>query len=179
MYERARGSGGSLPLPALGEVQCAGTSLLVSGYSASWRLRGVKRPPTKKATESSHREPRISTTLGHSLALLKEIAPRLARAVLVADPKSPVHNYFVRSANAAAASLAIEVVSAPVENAADIERVLEAFAHVPDGGLLLPPDITTITHRDLIVMLAARYHLPAIYSVPSLCDGRRSHVLRD
>src|SRR5437016_3783983 len=65
--------------------------------------------------------------VGKWLALLKEIAPRLARAALVADPKSPVHNYFVRSANAAAASLAIEVVSAPVENAADIERVLEAF----------------------------------------------------
>src|SRR5262249_53701008 len=43
----------------------------------------------------------------------------------------------------------------PVENSADIERVLEAFTRVPDGGLLLPPDITTITHRDLIVMLAA------------------------
>jgi putative tryptophan/tyrosine transport system substrate-binding protein len=55
-------------------------------------------------------------------------------------------------------------VPAPVENAADIERVFEAFARVPDGGLLLPPDITTITHRDLIVMLATRHRLPAIYS---------------
>jgi putative ABC transport system substrate-binding protein len=102
--------------------------------------------------------------VGKWLALLKEIAPRLARAALVADPKSPVHSYFVRSANAASASLAIEVVSAPVENATDIERFFEAFARVPDGGLLLPPDITTITHRDLIVMLAARHRLPAIYS---------------
>jgi ABC-type uncharacterized transport system substrate-binding protein len=102
--------------------------------------------------------------VGKWLALLKEIAPRLARAALVADPKSPVHNYFVRSANAAAASLAIEVVPAPVENAADIERVFEAFARVQDGGLLLPPDITTITHRDLVVALAAKHRLPAIYS---------------
>jgi len=102
--------------------------------------------------------------VGKWLALLKEIAPRLARAALVADPKSPVYNYFVRSAKAGAASLAIEVVPAPVENAADIERVFEVFARVPDGGLLLPPDITTITHRDLIVMLAARHRLPAIYS---------------
>ncbi len=70
----------------------------------------------------------------------------------------------MRSSHAAAASLAIEVVPAPIENAADIERAFEAFARVSDGGLLLPPDITTITHRDLIVMLAARYRLPAIYS---------------
>jgi putative ABC transport system substrate-binding protein len=102
--------------------------------------------------------------VGKWLALLKEIAPRLAHAALVADPKSPVHNYFVRSANAASALLAIEVVPAPVENATDIERVLETFARGSDCGLLLPPDITTITHRDLIVELAARFRLPAIYS---------------
>jgi len=102
--------------------------------------------------------------VGKWLGLLKEIAPRLARAALVADPKSPVYDYFVRSANAASASLAIEVVPASVESAADIERVFESFARISDGGLLLPPDITTITHRDLIVELAARYRPPAVYS---------------
>ena len=102
--------------------------------------------------------------VGKWLALLKEIAPHLARAALVADPKSPVYDYFLRSANAAAASLAIDVVPAPVENAADVERVFETFARVSDGGLLLPPDITTLTHRDLIVALAARHRLPAVYS---------------
>jgi putative tryptophan/tyrosine transport system substrate-binding protein len=102
--------------------------------------------------------------VGKWLALLKEIAPNLARAALVADPKSPVYDYFVRSANAAAASLAIDVVPAPVENAADIERVFETFARASDGGLLLPPDITTLTHRDLIVALAAQHRLPAVYS---------------
>src|SRR5262245_15286342 len=60
--------------------------------------------------------------VGKWLALLKEIAPRLSRAALVADPKSPVYEYFVRSANAAVPSLAIEVVPAPVENGPDIER---------------------------------------------------------
>ena len=94
--------------------------------------------------------------VGKWLALLKEIAPHLARAALVADPKSPVYDYFLRSANAAAASLAIDVVPAP--------RVFETFARVSDGGLLLPPDITTLTHRDLIVALAARHRLPAVYS---------------
>jgi len=50
--------------------------------------------------------------VGKWLGLLKEIAPRLTRAALVADPKSPVYDYFVRSANAASASPAIEVVPA-------------------------------------------------------------------
>jgi putative tryptophan/tyrosine transport system substrate-binding protein len=102
--------------------------------------------------------------IGKWLALLKEIAPRLARVALVADPRSPVHDYFVRNADAAASSLAIELVPGLVENATDIERFLDTFARLPDGGLLLPPDITTITHRDLVVGLAARHRLPAMYS---------------
>jgi putative ABC transport system substrate-binding protein len=52
----------------------------------------------------------------------------------------------------------------PNLRAADIERVFDTFARVSDGGLLLPPDITTLTHRDLIVALAARHRLPAVYS---------------
>jgi ABC-type uncharacterized transport system substrate-binding protein len=46
----------------------------------------------------------------------------------------------------------------------DIERVFETFAHASDGGLLLPPDVTTITHRDLITSLAAKHRLLAVYS---------------
>src|SRR5262249_38779705 len=64
----------------------------------------------------------------------------------------------------AALSLAIDVVAAPVETAADIERFLGSFTGASDGGLLLPPDVTTITHRDLIVPLAAKHRLPAVYS---------------
>jgi putative ABC transport system substrate-binding protein len=55
-------------------------------------------------------------------------------------------------------------VPSPVENAAEIERILDAFARAPDSGLVLPPDITTITHRDLVLALAARHRMPAIYS---------------
>src|SRR5262249_25459089 len=93
---------------------------------------------------------------------LPALAP--ARAALVADPKSPVYDYFLRSANAAAPSLAIEVVPAPVENAANIERFFGSFTGASDGGLLLPPDVPTITHRDRIVPLAAKHRLPAVYS---------------
>ena len=102
--------------------------------------------------------------VGKWLSFLKEIAPSLVRVALVADPKSPVYDYFVRNAKAAAASLALELVSTPVENGGDIERSLDTFARQPDGGLLLPPDITTITHRDLVIALAARHRLPAMYA---------------
>ena len=101
--------------------------------------------------------------VGKWLAMLKEIAPRVARAAVVGDPKSPVFNYFVRAAETAGPSLAMEIVSAPVERAADIERSIDSFAHIPNGGLIFPPDITTITHRDLIIAMAARHRLPAIY----------------
>jgi putative ABC transport system substrate-binding protein len=101
---------------------------------------------------------------GKWLAMLKEMAPRLARAALVANPKTTPYDYFLRAAEAVAPSLEIELVPSPVENAADIEGTIESFARVPNGGLVLPPDITTTVHRDLIVALAARHRLPAVYS---------------
>ncbi|MGC1924088.1 MAG: hypothetical protein WA706_09745, partial [Pseudolabrys sp.] len=58
----------------------------------------------------------------------------------------------------------IELVPSHVENAADIERAIESFARVPNGGLVLPPDSTTNVHRDLVIGLAARHRLPAIYT---------------
>jgi putative ABC transport system substrate-binding protein len=102
---------------------------------------------------------------GKWLAMLKEIAPRLTRVALVAGPKTTAYNYFVRNAEAAGPSLGIEIVPTPVAGAADIERGIEAFSRVPNGGLLLPSDGTTIVHRDLVIALAARYNLPAVYAL--------------
>ena len=108
---------------------------------------------------------------GKWLAMLKEVAPRLARAALLANPKTTAYDYFLRSAEALAPSLA-EVVPSRIENGADIERTIAAFAQVPDGGLVLPPDGTTLLHRDLIIDLAARHRLPAIYAFRAfVADG--------
>jgi putative ABC transport system substrate-binding protein len=101
---------------------------------------------------------------GKWLAMLKEIAPQLARVAFIANPKTAPYDYFLRAAEALAPSLAIELVPSPVETAADIERAIESFARMPNGGLLLPPDGTTLLHRDLIIALAARHRLPAVYS---------------
>src|SRR5262249_44104037 len=101
---------------------------------------------------------------GKWLAMLKEIAPRLERAALVTNPKTaPFYNYFLRAAESLSPSLGIKVVPSLVENAADIERTIGAFARTSNSGLLLPPDVSTQVHRDLIIALAARYGLPAVY----------------
>jgi ABC-type uncharacterized transport system substrate-binding protein len=107
---------------------------------------------------------------GKWLAMLKEISPTLVRAALVANPKTTPFPYFQRAALALAPSLAIEVVASPVQDASDIERAIESFARVPNGGLVLPPDGTTGGHRDLIVGLAARHRLPAVYSSRSFVE---------
>lgn len=103
---------------------------------------------------------------GKWLAMLRNIAPRLARVALAINPKTAVYyEYYLRAAQAAASSLDIELVLTPIENApANIERAFEAFAGVPNGGLMLPPDTNTNVHRDLIIRLAARHRLPAVYS---------------
>jgi len=97
---------------------------------------------------------------GKWLAMLKEIAPNLTRAALVANPRTAAFDYFLQSAKAVAPSLAIDLVPTPVDNAVDIERAIETFAREPNGGLVLPPDTSTVVHRDLIIALAARIACP-------------------
>jgi len=105
-----------------------------------------------------------ASVTGKWLEMLKEIAPRLERVALVINPKSaPFYNYYLRAAESLSPSLGIKVVPSLVENAADIERTIGAFARTPNGGLLLAPDVSTQVHRDLIIALAARYSLPAVY----------------
>jgi putative ABC transport system substrate-binding protein len=102
---------------------------------------------------------------GKWLGMLKEIAPQLTRVALVAGPKTTAYDYFVHNAQAAGSSLGIEIVPTPVADASDIERGIEAFSRVPNGGLLLPSDGTTVVHRDLVIALAARHNLPAVYAL--------------
>jgi putative tryptophan/tyrosine transport system substrate-binding protein len=106
---------------------------------------------------------------GKWVAMLKEIAPSLARVAFVINPKTaPFYNYYLRAVEPLSQSLGIEIVPTFVENADEIERSIESFARVPNGGLLVPPDITTFAHGDLIIALAARHGLPAVYAFRSL-----------
>jgi putative ABC transport system substrate-binding protein len=104
------------------------------------------------------------------LGMLKEIAPKLKRAALVSNPKTIPYDYFYRAAEAGAPALGIELVPGRIENAADIERLFETFARTPEGGLIFPPDTTTVVNRERILALAAQHRLPAVYAF-------RAHVL--
>jgi putative ABC transport system substrate-binding protein len=102
---------------------------------------------------------------GKWLAMLKEIAPSLTRVAFMINPKTaPFYNYYLGAAEPLSQSLGIELVPTFVENPTEINRAIESFARVPNGGLLVPPDVTTFAHRDLIITLAARHSLPAVYS---------------
>jgi putative ABC transport system substrate-binding protein len=102
--------------------------------------------------------------VGKWLAMLKEIAPQVVRAALIANPKTLPFDYFVQSAKAAAPSLGIETVPSPVAGAADIERTINSFAKVPNGSLVILASATLSAHQDLVVRLAARHRLPAVYA---------------
>jgi putative ABC transport system substrate-binding protein len=102
---------------------------------------------------------------GKWLAMLKEIAPQLTRVALVGNPRTVPFDYYLHAAEATAPSLGLEVVPTRVGGAADIERSIAAFARTPNGGLMLMPESTLNLNRDLIISLAARYRLPAVYGL--------------
>ena len=101
---------------------------------------------------------------GKWLEMLKEIDPRVTRAAFIINPKTSSFPLLARETETMAQSLAIELTLSTIENAGDIGRVIESFASLPNGGLVFPPDATTSAHRDLVVALAARYRLPAVYA---------------
>jgi putative ABC transport system substrate-binding protein len=97
------------------------------------------------------------------LEALKQIAPAVSRVALTFNPDNLSTPEFVRTVEAAAPTLAVELVTVPVRRAAEIEPALAAIARQGVNGLMGLPDPFTNAHRDLIVGLAARYRLPAIY----------------
>jgi ABC-type uncharacterized transport system substrate-binding protein len=100
--------------------------------------------------------------VGKWLSMLKEISPRLARVGLLANPRTTAYDYFLHSAQVIAPSIAVAMVPCPIETPADIERAIEGLA--PDGGVLVPPDASTVARRDLIIALTARHRLPSVYA---------------
>jgi putative ABC transport system substrate-binding protein len=112
-----------------------------------------------------------ATITGKWLAMLKEIAPSVQRAALIGNPYTTDFDYFLEAAKTLAPSLAIEIVPVRVGHPLDVERAIETFAHQPNGSLVLPPDATTIQNRDLIIGLAARHRLPAVYAFRFFVTG--------
>jgi putative ABC transport system substrate-binding protein len=110
---------------------------------------------------------------GKWLGLLKEAAPGLARVAVMCNPDTaPQFNYFMGAIEAAAQSLGVLAIAAPVRATADIEPALERFAPQPNGGLILPVDDFTLLRQPLIADLAGRHRLPSIGAQPNFAkDG--------
>jgi len=101
---------------------------------------------------------------GKWLETLKRIAPAVKRAALLFNPDTaPFAGSFVRVAEAAAPSFGIEPIATLAHDDGELKRTVADFAAKPAGGLIILPDAFTTGHRDLIVALAARYRLPAVY----------------
>jgi putative ABC transport system substrate-binding protein len=100
---------------------------------------------------------------GKWLELLKQIAPSVTRAAIIRDTANPAGVAVFGVIQAMAPSLGMEVIPINIRDADEIERPVAAFARVPNGGLVLTPSAPTLLHRNLIITLAARYKLPAVY----------------
>src|SRR5262249_9727665 len=125
---------------------------------------------------------------GKWLETLKDIAPQTRRVLLVTLAEHPALPGFLRTITALESSSGVKATPAGVRHAAEVERAIDDFAREPNGGLIVLPSQIATTHRDLIIALAARHRLPAIYpwryfpesgglssygTTPSICPGVR------
>jgi putative ABC transport system substrate-binding protein len=97
------------------------------------------------------------------LEVLKEIAPSVTRAAVIRDPAIATGLGMWAAIQSVSPSVAIEVSPVNMTDAGEIERAVAAFARSPNGGLIVTGSALTILHRDLIIALAARHKLPAVY----------------
>jgi len=98
--------------------------------------------------------------------LLKEIAPGVTRVAVLRDTAvgSGVGQYAI--IQAVAPSIGVELRPIDVRDAGEIERAVVAFARVPNSGLIIVGTPSVVVHRNLIITLAARHQLPAVYPFP-------------
>jgi putative tryptophan/tyrosine transport system substrate-binding protein len=101
---------------------------------------------------------------GKWVGLLKEIAPRTVRVAMLFNPATaPTPQLYIHLIESVATSLAIQTSAASVHAKDEIEGVIAALARDPGGGLIVMPDVFNVINRDLVIALAARYGVPAIY----------------
>ena len=103
--------------------------------------------------------------------MLKQIAPAVTRVGVLRDPALAVGAGQYGAIQSVAPSLAMEASPINLRDAGEIERGIANFARVPNGGLILTGGALGIVHRDLIVTLAARYNLPAVYIDRYFAEG--------
>ena len=108
---------------------------------------------------------------GKWLELLKQIAPLTTRTAVLRDPANPSGAGQFGAIQAVAQSFGVEASPVNLRDAGQIERDVNAFAQKPNGGLIVTPSSLALVHRELIVTLAARLRLPAIYPFRFFVSG--------
>ena len=98
------------------------------------------------------------------LEILKEIAPGVTRVAIVFNPAQSPQVKILRAIETVAPSFGVLLTAAGVRDAGEIEHAVDAFAHEPNGGLIVVPNPVTISHRELIIALAAQHRLPVVYA---------------
>jgi putative ABC transport system substrate-binding protein len=101
---------------------------------------------------------------GKSLELLKQIAPPVTRVAVLRDSANPAEIGQLAAIQTAAPSLGVELSPVGLREAGEIERAITEFARMANGGLIVPGSSLANDHRELIIGLAVRHKLPAIYS---------------
>jgi putative tryptophan/tyrosine transport system substrate-binding protein len=98
------------------------------------------------------------------LEALKHVAPAVQRVALIFNPDTaPFAHLFWQPVVEAAPAFDVEPIQTPVRDAGEIKHAIETFAREVNGGLMVLPDVSTTNYRDLIIALAARHRLPAVY----------------
>ena len=100
---------------------------------------------------------------GKWVELLKQIAPGVTRVAVLRDPNIPNGIGQFAIIQSVAPSVGMEVTAINVRDAGEIERAVTAFARSPNGGLIVTSTALALAHRELIIALAARHKLPAVY----------------
>jgi putative ABC transport system substrate-binding protein len=111
----------------------------------------------------------IEASLGGKwVEVLKEVVPGISRAAMMFNPKtSPQTGYYRQSLEAAAASLAVQIVAAPVSNHDEIQKVMADLGQHSDAGLIVVSDVFTAarSQRDLITSSAVHHRIPVVYFI--------------
>ena len=106
------------------------------------------------------------------LQLLHDVAPQVSRVAFMYNPNTaPFSQYYLAPFQSAASKLAIEAIDAPVRSPAEIEAVMNMIGRRGDAGVIIMLDITVLANRELILSLADRYRLPAVYPQRSFVTG--------
>jgi putative ABC transport system substrate-binding protein len=115
---------------------------------------------------------------GKWLQLLKQIAPAVVSVLFIHSRGDTTLLGYAQAADSVAQSIGLKLTTINVGNAAEIEEAIDSFAREPRGGLVVEPSTINAVNRELIVALADKRHLPAVYPYRYYCTtGARRRTL--